>query len=157
MTKVIVSLDPGRTTGHAVGTIDDGLMTVRCGQDRFDHIQLYQQLILLDPTMIIAEEFEFRNRARKGLDLYPRELLGVLELYCQQYKKPLFRQKAMEGKAYYTDEKLKRDSLYIKGKPHAMDAVRHLLQWYTFGFGYQFNTSGYEPAARSNRRHTTKH
>lgn len=144
--KIIVAFDPGRTTGHAVGTIDDGLMVVRCGQNQFDHIQLYQQLCLLSPDMVIAEEFEFRNRARKGLDLYPRELLGVCELWCQQNKTPLFRQKAMMGKGFYTDEKLKRDELYVKGKPHAMDAVRHLLHWFTFSFGFQFNTQGYVAA-----------
>ena len=140
----VVSLDPGRTTGHAVGVIEDGLMRVRCGQTQFDHIMLYNQLQMIDAQYIICEEFEFRNRSRKGLDLYPRELLGVCELYVQQHKRILFRQKAMEGKAFYSNDKLKRDGLYLPGKPHAMDGLRHLLHWYTFGFGFQFNTSGYE-------------
>lgn len=142
----VVSLDPGRTTGHAVGEIEDGLMRVRCGQTEFDHIMLFQQLQLLKPDMVICEEFEFRNRARKGLDLYPRELLGVCELYCQLEKKPLFRQKAMEGMGFYSNDKLKRDGLYIKAKPHAMDGLRHLLHWFTFGYGFQYNTSGYKAA-----------
>lgn len=151
MISTVVAFDPGRTTGHAVGEITDGLMLVRCGQDQFDHIMLYQQLCLLNPDAVIAEEFEFRNRARKGLDLYPRELLGVCELWCQQNKKMLFRQKAMEGKGFYTDEKLKRDGLYIRGKPHAMDGLRHLLHWYTFGFGFQYNTAGYEAQKHKGR------
>ena len=142
--KKVVSLDPGRTTGHAVGELWDGMMTVRAGQTEFDHIMLYNQLQLLSPDIIICEEFEFRNRSRKGLDLYPRELLGVCELYTQQHKIPLFRQKAMVGKGFYTDGKLKEDGLYVRGKPHAMDALRHLLHWFTFGYGFQFNTSGYK-------------
>jgi hypothetical protein len=145
----VACFDPGRTTGHAVGVIEDGRMVVRCGQLDFDHIMLYQQLSLLSPDMVICEEFEFRNRARKGLDLYPRELLGVCELYCQQRKIALFRQKAMEGMGFYTNEKLQRDGLYIRGKPHAMDALRHLLHWYTFGYGFQFNTSGYISQAKA--------
>ena len=150
--RTVVSLDPGRTTGHAVGTLEDGFMRVRCGQTQFDHIMLYQQLELIKPDYIICEEFEFRNKARKGLDLYPRELLGVCELYTQQRKIPLFRQKAMEGKAYYSNDKLKKDGLYLPGKPHAMDGLRHLLHWYTFGFGFQFNTSGYEAESKAGRR-----
>lgn len=140
----VVAFDPGGTTGHAVGIIEDGTMAVRAGQTRFDHIELYNQLAFLNPQYVIAEEFEFRNRSRKGLDLYPRELLGVLELWCQQNKKLIFRQKAGQALgAYYKDTKLKQDGLYIAGKPHAMDALRHLLHWYTYGFGYQFNIQGY--------------
>jgi len=148
VSKTVACFDPGITTGHAVGVMEDGLMKVRCGQTAFDHIMLYDQLQLLKPDMIVAEEFEFRGRARKGLELYPRELLGVLELYCQQNKIRLFRQKAATGMAYYSNEKLTRDGLYIRGKPHAMDALRHLLHWYTYGYGFQFNTSGYEAENR---------
>lgn len=150
--KTVACFDPGITTGHAVGILDDGKMTVRCGQTAFDHIMLYDQLCLLKPDMIVAEEFEFRNRARKGLELYPRELLGVIELYGQQAKIRVFRQKAAEGMAYYSNQKLQRDGLYIRGKPHAMDALRHLLHWYTYGYGFQFNKSGYESEANSRRK-----
>lgn len=139
----VVSLDPGRTTGHAVGRIEKGKMYVRFGQTQFDHIMLYDQLCLLKPDYIIIEEFEFRKRARLGLDLYPRELLGITELYCQQRKIGIFRQKAMMGKSYYSDVKLKEDGLYDRGKPHGHDAVRHLLHWFTFEFGFQFNKNGY--------------
>lgn len=139
----VVAFDPGITTGHAVGVIEDGLMTVRCGQTAFDHIMLYDQMRALNPKYVVAEEFEFRGRVRKGLELYPRELLGVMELYCQQEKKLLFRQKAAEGMGYFGNNKLKDDGLYVRGKPHAMDALRHLLHWYQFGFGYQFNRDGY--------------
>ena len=147
--SIALALDPGRTTGAAVGELENGRMYVRWSQHRFDHIQLWQQLELLKPDYLIIEEFEYRRgtRSREGLDLYPRELLGVAELWCQMNKKPIYRQKASEGKSYFSNSTLQSNRCYDRGKPHAMDAVRHLLQWFTFGFGYQYNTSGFEPRA----------
>jgi hypothetical protein len=140
----VVAFDPGVTTGFARGTWSDGLMTVKVGQHDLDHIELYDQLDLLKPKYVITEEFEFRNRARKGLELVSREYIGIFELWCQRNKRLLFRQKASRALGqYYSNDKLKHDKLYVASKPHAMDALRHLLHWYTFGFGFQFNRDGY--------------
>jgi hypothetical protein len=149
-TYTVVALDPGRTTGHATGHINNGLLSISSGQTPFDHIDLYSNLQLVKPDFIVCELFEFRagTRARTKVDLYPCELMGVVSLYGQQNDCIVYWQKpsaALGG--FYTDEKLKKDGLYkaLKGG-HSNDAVRHLLQWYTFGPGYRYNSVGYEPA-----------
>lgn len=145
-------MDPGRTTGHAKGIIEDGLMKIYSGQTVFSHLDLYSNLQLLKPDFIICEIFEFRggSRAVTKVDLYPRELMGIVSLYGQQHEGScvIYWQKPSAALgAFYTDAKLKKEGLYkaLKGG-HSNDAVRHLLHWFVFGPGYKYNTSGFEPA-----------
>lgn len=159
--KKVVALDPGRTTGHATGLISEGLLEAHSGQDQWNHLQLYDQLRLAKPDIIVCEDFEYRNRARAGLDLYSRELIGIVNLYVQETRRDsnkanavsctLTIQKAAQGKGFYSDGMLKKDKLHRPGKPHANDAMRHLLHWFTFGAGYQYNTRGYEPLSEWSR------
>lgn len=152
----VISLDPGRTTGHAKGVIEDGLMTVFSGQTEFTHRMLYIQLKIVRPDVLIVEQFEFRHgkRAAHGLDMYPKELIGVCELYAQcngedaatpcdfRLQNPGY---AVGDGAYYNDTRLKAGGLYKPTKGgHANDALRHLLMWYTHGSGFQYNASGYQ-------------
>lgn len=133
----ILALDPGVTTGWAVGTIDKTL-EITAGQDKFSHIEFWNK-INDDYDWIVCESFEYRNRSRAGLVLYSCELIGVLKLYADQSPVALHMQTAATGKGYYTDEKLKSLGVHKKAVPHGMDAVRHLLHWYTFGPGFKFN------------------
>lgn len=146
----IVALDPGVTTGFAVGHINDGEMTVRAGQEAWSHQELWAQLHLAEPDAIVCESFEFRNNARKGLILYSVELIGIVHLFCSpSYRNPsvaLYMQTAAKGKGYYTNTHLQATGVYVRGIPHGMDAVRHLLHWYTFGAGYEHNTKGFRKA-----------
>lgn len=142
-----VALDPGGTTGYATGIIYDGLMRVISGQDQLTHKQLWLSLKLSAPDMIICESFEFRRNARDNLVLISLELIGVVKLYCEHYNKRLFMQTAGQGKGHFNDYKLKGARLYKSSRPHANDAVRHLLTWWQFGHGFQYNTRGFENGA----------
>lgn len=130
-------------------------MKVRSGQDPFTHLSLWQQLHFVKPNFLIVEQFEFRHgsRAAHGLDMYPKELIGVCELYCQLSNvagdAPCILKMQTPGYALgsmFHDNRLKEDGLYkpLKGG-HANDAVRHLLMWFVSGSGFQFNSEGYEP------------
>lgn len=144
----IVAFDPGGTTGIACGDLDEerGLMKVSAEQEVLNHNGLWNYMWTERPDWIITESFEYRNRARPGLELISCELIGVIELYIQQYKSGYVKQTAAKGKGYFTDKILKRDGLYVPGIPHGMDALRHLLHWYMFGTGFQFNKEGYVKA-----------
>jgi hypothetical protein len=150
MVKVI-SFDPGGTTGYTNSILSDGMLSVGASQAKWSVGELWDYLDAEEPDIIVYESFEYRNRARAGLDLTPVELIGVIKLYIEKVDNVTVRpQRPGTGFDYFTDKKLKEDGLYIPGKPHAMDAVRHLLHWYTFGPGYKYNTRGYD------KRHTTE-
>lgn len=146
----VVALDPGRTTGYAHGIIDltEGKMLVVTGQDKFDYQGMRDHLEQTDPQIVIYERFDYRNRARKGLDMYPRELIGIIELYCSDHGLVnlgrVYPQMPSAVMQHFTDGKLKSDNLYKIGKPHANDAARHILYWFTFGPGFKYNEKGYE-------------
>lgn len=161
---IAVALDPGVTTGYAVGSIDDGLMTVVTGEYRWSHIDLHQFLAETKPRHIIIERFEFRQgnpkSYRKGLELYSRELIGVVQLYAQLLNNNRFAMEETEivlqnpmkeptkGKpsnTYFTNARLKEAGIYKTGTGgHCNDAARHLLYWFHFGAGFKYNTKGYK-------------
>lgn len=138
----IISIDPGRTTGfcYAILNTDTNYIAYYPFQAMDDVDEFWARLEAFNPRYIIMESFEFRQKARVGLDMFPVQLIGIARLY-ELHKGTnvrLFFQTAMKGKGYYSDTILKRRGYYIKAKPHAMDASRHLLQWLTFEFGSQF-------------------
>jgi hypothetical protein len=146
-----VAFDPGITTGYAVGIMQGGEMLVRSGQEKWRHIDLYNQLMLSKPNFVIWERFLFRKHLQhEGVELYPRELIGIIHLYLQQ--QPVnevvgFQQNPMKSQgSFHSNLKLKEDGVYVQAQPHGMDALRHLLYWYTFGPGYRYNTKGYRKA-----------
>jgi len=143
----IISLDPGVTTGYAIGHIKDGVMVVRAGQDTWSHHDLWHELHLAKPDAIVMESFEYRNKSRPGLILYSCELIGIAHLFCspsyQNPSVPLYMQSAAKGKSYYSNTHLQNAGVYVRGIPHGMDALRHLLHWYTFGAGFQYNKDGF--------------
>jgi hypothetical protein len=132
----LLALDPGGTTGYAAGILISPITRIVYDQAKLNENQLYAMLEELQPDHIICEDFEYRNRARAGLDLTPPRLIGVVRLYGAHTGARVHMQKAAKGKGFYTDDKLKKLDLYIKGRPHGRDALRHLLHWLTFGVGY---------------------
>jgi hypothetical protein len=140
----IIAIDPGVMTGYCYAQVlDDGRVNYYPFQMTDDVDDLYRRLQAFQPRHIIMEDFEYRGGKRQsGLNLFPVQLIGVARLYelvgSVNGQCALRLQKASTGKAYYTDTMLKSMGLYKRGVPHGMDASRHLLQWLTFGPGFQF-------------------
>jgi hypothetical protein len=162
LTKVCC-FDPGITTGYATGIIEeDGSMGVVSGQAKWEEFVLYLELKRAKPDIIVYERFDYRSESAYGkkgnlgnVELFPRNLIGVLNLYVQEIlasgnKIDCYTQmpaQAVGKMPYYSDLKLKADKLYKVANPHANDAVRHLLTWFHFGAGYKYNKKGYRPLA----------
>src|SRR4051812_23019077 len=105
---LIVSLDPGVTTGHVTALLSDTEVTLTPGQDKFKEFDLYLWLKRVNPKIIICEDFEYRSRARDDLELFSRNLIGVVNLYVQEQHAvryvencDLFMQKPSTGEGAY--------------------------------------------------------
>ena len=134
----IMALDPGGTTGWATAIIEDSMLeTIECGQEKYDALNLWVTLIHYAPHYLVCETFRYRTQSRAGLDLTSVKWIGICELYAQQAGDAceLKMQEPSEGKGFWTDEKLKKAGLFIRGKPHSRDAMRHLLYFLTFKAG----------------------
>lgn len=151
----VIALDPGGTTGWAKGLIREGRMGVTSGQDTWNHYQIYEYLRLFKPDAIVCERFDYRKGGKKqeGVELVSREYIGIVHLFVQRRQPPvihrcvvkLYLQMPTEalGGFWAKDSKLKEDGVFMVGKPHANDAMRHLLQWFQFGPGFRFNKAGF--------------
>lgn len=147
----VLCLDPGVTTGYAFGQIDDdGLMHVSTGQDKLSPLELFNMIKGMEPDVIIYEDFQYRNNARQGLELFSVQLIGVINMYAESVEKSIELKHQSPGSVigqYFTNTRLSMDNLYkTTTGGHANDACRHLLHWFTFWEGYRFNKKGYVPA-----------
>lgn len=139
----IIAIDPGLMSGFCYANITpEGELRYFPFQMNDEVDDLWRRLKDFKPSFIVMEDFEFRGKARTGLNLFPVQLIGVARLYAELATEPQCQirlQKAMQAKGYYTDAVLKQMKLYKKSTAHGMDATRHLLQWWTFGPGFKYN------------------
>jgi hypothetical protein len=141
----VLSVDPGGTTGLCFGMATKTELLVTPEQLRISCSEFWTFLhkwLEKTPSHLICEDFEFRKNARAGLDFTPAHLIGVLKAYhgfhANQYVRMQPASMAKTG-FYGTDAALKRCGVHMPNKPHSNDAIRHLLQWFSFGPGYRFN------------------
>src|SRR4029077_2984370 len=137
-----LAVDPGRTTGLCQAEIKDGTSVMLPYQKSLEVHNFYELLEKLNPMVLIIEKFEFRKKSQEGLDLFPRELIGVARLWSVTHHSEWYEQSASYGMGYFNDKILKDSKVYVPGIPHAMDATRHFLHWFTFGPGFKHNTTG---------------
>lgn len=135
----VVSLDPGGTTGYCLAYIGEPKrIFLSYAQHAWREGQLWDALIKLEPDWLICESFEYRQQSRAGLDLTPAHLIGVVRLYVEIMGCKLQMQTAATGKGHFTDKKLKDMLIYERAYSHGRDALRHFLQWFNFGPGFQY-------------------
>lgn len=119
----IIALDPGKTVGWAgiANHIYSGQHSV---DELWDFLE-YQQPI----ESLVVERFHVRHM---GVALDPVECIGVIKEWARQNKVIIHWQMPHQAKHFFTDARLREKGLYKKGKPHANDAVRHLLYYKKF-------------------------
>lgn len=121
----IVALDPGLTIGICI-LHEDGMYEQRQlvpMEYPHPHETVYDVLTEIHPAAIIYERFDFRA-AKNGVVLTGVEFIGVIELYAQLKCLTINKISPSDGKAFWTDNKLRMLKLYKRGMPHANDATR---------------------------------
>lgn len=143
----VLSLDPGGTTGYCYAQMQEGRLLLTPGEDRFTHLDMAAVLESFIQKVqgkhVVYEGFDFRNAVRKGTDLTPVELIGIIKLYQGQYEPMVSfyeqRPSAQGAKAFFNNDRLKELGVYwAHGKGHARSATAHLLYWLNFGAGSQY-------------------
>ena len=140
----VVAFDPGITTGVSIGNIEDGELIFQADQGTLTLKFVWNFLHRLNPDCIVYETFEFRQgKQRAGLELFSRNVIGVIQLYVELNEIFVAPQKAAQAKEFMNSERLKEEKAWLKGKEHARDAIKHLLYWWYWGAGYQYNKKGH--------------
>jgi hypothetical protein len=127
-----IAIDPGVTTGLAIIKDPYSPWTIELAQlgPAPHHLELHRVLCEMRPLRIVCESFE--NRGQSAAVFAPVEYIGVIRMFCQMSKCEVYWQNAATGKAFWTDDKLRRAGLYLPGLKHARDATRHYAYWRTF-------------------------
>ena len=125
---MIVALDPGATTGIAYyDETQNKFYTAQLEHDKYPHPHeiLFDTLTSLKPNAIVYESFLHRHKT--GVIYDGVQYSGVIELWAELHGVPVVKYNSGYGKAFWKDDKIKRMALWVPGKKHAMDAMRHLL------------------------------
>lgn len=131
----VLALDPGGTTGWAILPRDKD--SVLCGQigPGDHHAELWGFLSSLGNHTVVMESFQYRQFqgvAKAKVELTSVEYIGVVKLFGQLYSGfDIVQQTASLAINFVSDNKLKRLDWYkpTAAKPHARDALRHLLYY----------------------------
>lgn len=141
-----ISLDPGGTTGYCYAELKEDTLYLAPGEEVFSMFEMaafIESFVQTGGKHIIYEGFNFRNAVKKGTDLTPVKIIGVIELYQGQYEPMISfteQQPSVQGdRGFYSDEKLKELGVYwAHGRGHARSATKHMLYWLNFGPGGQY-------------------
>lgn len=136
-----IAIDPGETTGLAFWWDDDEVLRPipEPAGWQFDqigpnphHARLYGILFEFKPDVVICERFNYES-GRDNVILTSVEYIGVAKLYVQAMQKGciLEMQPRRIGNALFPQEKCERLGLWQPGKPHANDAMQHMLYFLT--------------------------
>jgi hypothetical protein len=125
---LLLSLDPGGTTGVALTEYDDDGFEIVWHKQIKNGLQGFldfhwDQLELLNLDKIVCENFTLREGVY-GADLTPVYIIGALEAL---YPVTELSYQAPSMKPLCDDTRLKKMGLYTPGSGHAMDAVRHAI------------------------------
>lgn len=133
---IILSLDPGITTGYCLGRMNGVACEIAYNEAELKPADLLLMLQDIEPRVVVYEDFQYRNRARDKLVLFSVQLIGIIEAYRTLAPDcAVTKQTPAQAKGYYSDDALRRLDLYQKGTTHGRDAARHLLHYMTFGPG----------------------
>lgn len=130
--KQILSFDPGGTTGYAfiVYQPDTDPIMIDSGEIPNGHkgfIKWWREggLEMSVGSTVVCESFTLRPGV-PGVNLEPCYVMGALESLTRRqdvvYQSPTY-------KAYCDNDALKRLGMYLVGKQHARDAVRHAIAY----------------------------
>lgn len=131
----LYAFDPGETTGWCHLSIHDGEVGIfNSGEADHNSIgnMLYDNLVL--KTVISKKEIEtvfivekFIMNAKITQSPWSLETTGLIRYFAGHYQVPLVTQSPSQAKNLIKNEVIQRAGLYVPGKGHAMDAVRHAL------------------------------
>lgn len=144
---MILALDPGGTTGVCLyNPLRDTTEIEHLGphehhQELWDMLgaTLAEALEQKLPLHVVCENFEFRQTEshRYFINYIPREYIGVTKLFCKLQRILYYGQTAAQAKGFFDDDKVKKLTLWVPGRKHAMDATRHYLYHRVFTLGDQ--------------------
>lgn len=124
-----LAIDPGKTVGWAVGWEVNGQPVVAdFGQLAYTDFSPGKIIMDLAITDVVVEQFTPRGQRLKAGHRIAIEVADHIKWQVSEMDGvKLHWQQASDAKGVITDDRLKKMELWVTGKPHARDAIRHLV------------------------------
>lgn len=139
---IMLSLDPGHTTGYAIWETADGPKVIKSGQmktwhhDDLDHNDFWDLITDYQPDVVVMESYQvydWKKDEHSWSQVPTVQVIGCIKTICQQRDIPYYSQTAQVAKQFVTDDKLEKWGMWKVGERHARDAIRHGVYWLLFG------------------------
>lgn len=137
----ILALDPGETTGYCVMNAEAEKVSIieadqvktwplETGVGALDHL-----LTIHQPDMIVFESYqvyEWKSQDHTWSQIPTVQVIGCVKTLCIQRALNYHTQTAQVAKQFCTDQKLEEWKMWLAGKRHARDAIRHACYYLLF-------------------------
>lgn len=124
-----LAIDPGQTVGWAVGwMMPNGVHVADWGELDRGAFSVADLATAYEVTDVVVEKFVPRGQRLKAGHSVAIEVADHVRIMCIEFLEVEFHwQQASDAKGVITDDRLKKMDLWVPGKPHARDAIRHLI------------------------------
>lgn len=138
----LLCLDPGETTGVAV--MECGLaeapnvveqIQINTKDPESATMSLMELFARVRPKHVVMEDYrvyKHKQEEHTHSDLMTPQVIGMVKFLCVQNKILPSMQMASQAKGFVDDDKLRAWGLWIRGKKHARDAIRHGIYYLLF-------------------------
>jgi len=136
MTKIILAIDPGKATGMALFSLEQGqepamLWSGEYQQDEYAK-PIRETLSLYPEAEVVCERFTINMQTVKNSQApYSLEQIGILKqclMDAGRKADDIYFQSPADAKAMFDNPKLKKLEYWHRGgEGHALDAIRHGL------------------------------
>ncbi len=133
--EMLLAFDPGETTGFARFEHGDLTWSEQLATHTIHAATPSLDILITSKCEVVVENYQvykWRAKEHVGDTLHTPRLIGCIETLCAQQGFRPTKQLAQNAKRFVTDEKLKAWGMYVKGKPHARDAIRHGIFYLLF-------------------------
>lgn len=126
----LLALDPGETTGWALfchGMLVDAGQTNKHKEIDPAVVELQTLFHITRPVCVVIEDYRVYAHKAKSHSweaLHTPKLIGAIQALCTLAKAEAVLQMA-SSKQFVTNDKLRTWRMYLRGRPHANDAIRH--------------------------------
>jgi hypothetical protein len=135
---IVLGLDPGETMGCCLlkgeVLLDDWQLPTK-DLDRAAR-SLHRLLRAVEISEIACEDYRvyaWEAEKHKWANLHTPKLIGLIHAIAWYNSVPIKYRMAIAAKQFVTDDKLATWGLWVKGKRHARDAIRHAVYHQIFG------------------------
>jgi len=132
----LLAIDPGETVGYAWFRLEDYELKIANQLPCDEFVERLETWVGNGGFRVVMEDYKIRTStvsANVGKELKTVKVIGQIEYLLNREDVPYQFQPAGIGKHFFDRKRMEDEGLWVKGKVHARDAIRHGMWHLMFG------------------------